>query len=241
MKKAILLLLLGSATFVYGQNVDSTEKVRKWIFKSKTDDIKPRVDTLFLFKNNKPFEETFFGRNKFSFYSDFVINVNPLGDQKLYGGSPFLKVGFIQNKKFYAGIGYGLSIKEKYTETDISMFPTRIASSSLGLEFGYHILPEKIIHFSPFVGLNHNWIRFDKGFYTDLYLDDEMYVQKDKYWNLRLGTDVFVNITEGIRLGLNVNYNTPLNSVISESFTRKISGIGYGFKLQFHTSFTNKK
>jgi hypothetical protein len=239
MKKIILLLLLGSFFSCYGQQIDSVEKARKWIFKSKTDTLIPKIDTLF--KQNKPFEETYFGRNKIDLYADFAIKISPFGNQMLFGSSPFLKAGFIKNNKTYFGIDYTLSIKEKYTESDVSIYPTRIASSSLGFEFGYHILPKKLIHFSPYLNLNHNWLRFDKGFYEDFYINDNLYVVKDKYWNVQLGTDVFLNITEGLRLGFNVNYNTPLSKVISGPITNKLTGVGYGVKLQFHTSFLNKK
>lgn len=239
MKKTILLLLFGSFFSCYGQQADSSEKVRKWIFKSKTDTVTPKIDTLF--KSNKPFEETFFGRNKIDLYADFTLGASPIGNQNIYKALPFTKVGFIKNKKMFFGVGFVFGAKGKYTDNNISTYPTFISATSLDFELGYHILPEKLIHFSPYISINHSWLSFNKGVFKNFYIDDDFHVVKDRYWNFQLGTDVFLNITDGLRLGLNINYNNPLSNVISESITDKLKGVGYGVKFQFHTSFLNKK
>lgn len=240
MKKVILALILGSGSFVYGQNVESTNNTRKYLFHFKSDSVKTPDSVLY--KNRKetiPIEERRCYKNKLSGYFNINVQSQPISSNRLYLFQyvPLLNGGIITNNNYFLGIDFTYGIKDIYTNQNISNYSNSVTMVGLGLEGGKFFYPDKLISFAPFLKTSYNYLDINKSHFSEYQLGDNITLDKDWFLKTTIGLDIYVNISSNVRIGLGTGYTKSSGVKMNYLSNEDLSGMAYIAKIQFHSQF----
>ena len=240
MKKVILLLLFGSATFVYGQNLDTTKNTRKYLFHFKSDTIK--IPDSVLYKNRKetiPLEERKGYKSRLSGYFNVNLQTQSLGSENLYllQYVPLFNGGIITSSNYFFGVDFSYGMKKIYTNPSISNYSNSVTMIGMGLEGGKFFYPDKLISFAPFVKASYNYLDINKSHFSEFQPGDNMTLDKDWFLKTTIGCNVYLNVTSDVRVGFGAGYTKSNGVKMNYLSNNDLSGMSYVAKIQFHSMF----